>query len=231
MVLAVHLEIDVERRPARPEIRLPLQLHVAAGDRQRGLRPVLVVEGDRAVRGVHLLQRHVEHPARLRRDRQEDRIGLLPLLAQARQHHRHDRVIALRRAPQHRVEPPRAVEVGRRDELILEAERVEEPPQHRVVMRAEALKLAERVRHAGQRPLQVLPQHRLVRHVLRHLAHAVEIVREADQPRRNVRDRLERPADHRRPRHLAEGADMRQPARPVAGLEQHVPLGRRRRRA
>ena len=71
VVLAEHLEIDAERRPAHAEIRLPLQLHVAAGDRQRASRCRLVVEGDRAGLGVDLLHRHVEHAAALRRDRQE----------------------------------------------------------------------------------------------------------------------------------------------------------------
>jgi hypothetical protein len=40
MVLAVHLEIDAERRPARAEVGLPLELDVAAGDGKRPFAPV-----------------------------------------------------------------------------------------------------------------------------------------------------------------------------------------------
>ncbi len=201
MVLAVHLEIDVQRRPTGAEIGLPLQLHIAARDRQRGIGAVLVVEGDGAVLGVHLLQRHIEHPAGGGRDRQEDRIGLLALLTQGGHHDLHQRVVALAGAQERRVELARPVEVGGRDELVFEAERVEEAAQHRVVVVAEALELAERVGDRGQRALQVLAQHGAVGHVVGHLAHPVHIVREADEAGRDVRDRLEGAPDHRRPRH------------------------------
>ncbi len=148
VVLAIHLEIDAQRRPARAEIRLPLQLHLPAGDRQRPFPPGLVVEGDRAFAGVDLLHRHIKHPPGLGVDRQEAGIGLLPLLAQAGQHDLHDVVIALGGMAQRVVEIARLVEVGRREELVLEAEGVEEPPQHGVVVVAEAREFAERVGHA-----------------------------------------------------------------------------------
>jgi hypothetical protein len=70
------------RGPAHAEIRLPLQLHMPAGDRHGGVATILVGEGDRAISGVDFLHRHVEHAAGNRRDRQERRIGRLPLLTQ-----------------------------------------------------------------------------------------------------------------------------------------------------
>jgi hypothetical protein len=87
---------------------------------------------------------------------------------------------------------------------------------------------AERVRHHGQRLVQVGFQKLLVGHVVRHLAHAVHVVGKADQPGWNVGDDLEGAAHHGGARHLAEGADMRQARGPIARLEQHVSLFGRR---
>jgi len=84
----------------------------------------------------------------LGRDRQEDRIGLLALLAQGRQHHRLYRVVVLQRGQKHLVEAARLVPIGRRLELVLEAEGIEESAQARVVGRAEArILVAERIGH------------------------------------------------------------------------------------
>ena len=228
MVLAIHLEIDAQRRPARAEVGLPLQLHAPAGDRQRLLVAILVVKGDGARHRVDVLDRHIKHAARLRADRQEAGIGLLPLLAQRGQHDRHDRVIPLRRPQQDRVHLAGLVILGRAGEFVLEPEGIEEPAQHRVVVVAEAREFPERVGHRGQRALQMLAQHGRVRHVFGHLAHSVHVVREHQQLRRQLRDFLKRAPDHRGPRHFAEGADMRQARGPVAGLEQHIALFGRR---
>ena len=63
----------------------------------------------------------------------------------------------------------------------------------------------------------------------RHLAQAVHVVGEGEQPGRNVGAMtLEGAAHHGGAHHLAEGADMRQARRAVAGLEQHIAFGRRR---
>ena len=228
MVLAIHLEVHIQRRPARAEVGLPLQFHVPARHGQGPFAARLVVEGDRAILGVHLLHWHVKHAAGFGMDRQEAGIGLLALFAQARQHHFHDRVVFLGRAQKRLVETARFVELGRRDELVFETEGVEEAAQHRVVMATEAVEFAERVRHGGQRLLQIRVEKLLLRHVLRHFPHPVHIVREADEPRRDIRDHLERAADHRRARHLAKGADMRQARGAITGLKQHIALlGRR----
>ena len=157
-------------------------------------------------------------------DRQERRIGLLPLLAQRGQHDRHDGVVALEHRQQRRVEAAGAVAFRRRQELVVEAERVEEGAQARVVVCAEAVMRAERIGHLGERLVEVLRHHLPVRDVVRHLAQAVHVVREGDEP---GRDRVsgqdpEGVAHHAGARHLAEGADMRQARGAVAGLEQRL---------
>ena len=48
------------------------------------------------------------------------------------------------------------VAIGRRQEFIVEAEAVEEMPQHRIVVVREALVLAERVGDLGQRLAEIL---------------------------------------------------------------------------
>jgi hypothetical protein len=71
--------------------------------------------------------------------------------------------------------------------------------------------------------MQMLAQQVLVGHVLRHLAHAVHVVGEAQKPRLHFAagERLERAPDHARARDFAERSDVRQPGGSVAGLKQH----------
>ncbi len=224
VVLAEHLEIDAERGPAHAEIGLPLQLHASAGDGHGDVGAVLVREGDRARLGVDLLHRHVEHAAAGRRDRKERAIRLLPLGAQGRQHDGHDFVVALDGAEQDLVEAAGLVVLRGARKLVLEAEGVEEAAQHGVVVVAEArIVAAERIGHGRQRHLQIGLEGRAVRHVLRDLAHAVHVVREAKEAGLDLafRQHLEGVAHHGGARNLAEGADVRQARRAVAGLEQH----------
>ena len=176
MVFTVHLKIDVQRRPARPEIGLPLQFHIATRDRQGHLLTVLGVEGNRTRLSVHMLHRHVHNPPAFRVDRQENRIGLTTFLTQRFQHDLHNVIILLSRAQQNFVKLSSGIELGRRNKLILEAEGIQEPAQHRVVMMAKALVGAKRVRHSGQRALQVFGQTVRVGHVRRHFAHPIQIV-------------------------------------------------------
>ena len=171
-----------------------------------------------------MFHRHIKDPTRLRVDRQEDRISLLAFLAQAFQHDGHDIVIPFGRTEQRLVEPARAIEFRGRDELVLEPERVEETAQHRVVVVTEAVMGAERIGHLGQRLLQMLAQRVCVGQRAGNLAHPVQIVRKADQPCGDVRDHLERAADHRGARYLAECSDMRQATGAIAGLEQDMTL-------
>ena len=197
---------------------------MAAGDGKRGLGPVLVVEGHRSGRGVDLFHRHVEHPARFRRDRQEGAVSGLTLLAERRQHHLHDVVVALGRLEQRGVEPARLVIFRGAGEFVFEAERVEEAAQHGVVMRGEAVVIAaERVRHRRKRHVEVGLKRRPVRHVVGNFAHAVHVVGKADQPRLDLvaGQHAEGVPHHGGARHFTEGADMRQAGGAVAGLEDH----------
>src|SRR5207253_7649037 len=65
--------------------------------------------------------------------RSEGRIGGAPLVAQRRQHDRLHRLEALQRLQQHRIVAPGAVVLGRRHELVVEAEPIEERPRPGVV--------------------------------------------------------------------------------------------------
>ncbi len=213
VVLAEHLEIDVERGPAHAEVRLPLQLHMAAGDRHGGVAPVLVGEGHGAILGIDLLHGDIEHAAGNGRDRQEGRIGRLPLGPEGRQHHGHDLVIAFGGEAQDVIELARAVIFRRAGEFVVEAEGVEKPAQHGVVVRAEARILVRPgIGHRGQGLLQMRLHGLLGGHGVGDLAHAVEIVREAQEPGRDLvaRQQPEGGADHGGARHFAEGADMGQ---------------------
>ncbi len=63
VILAIHLKVHIQRRPAGTEIGLPLQLHMAACDRQRGFHAVLV-KGDGAGLCIDMLDRDVKHRGR-----------------------------------------------------------------------------------------------------------------------------------------------------------------------
>ena len=123
---------------------------------------------------------------------------------------------------------PGLVAFGRRQELVVEAEGVEEFAQARIVVMREALMRAERVRHLGQRLAERRGHQLLVRDVVRHLAQAVHVVREGDEAGRDgvAGQHPEGMAHHAGARHLAEGADMRQARGAVAGLEQSLLLAR-----
>ena len=171
-------------------------------------------------------QRDLQHDAGARAQRQERRVGRAPLGPERRHDDRHHRVVLLEHPEQRRVEPAGAVAVGRRHELIVEAEAVEEGAQPGVVVRAQAGVRPERVGHRRQRPAEMVCQHGLLRQVVGHLAEAVHVVGKRDQPRRHVGQQAIGAPHHRRPHDLGEGADVRQTRRPVAGLEQHLALGR-----
>ena len=226
-ILAGHFVVDPEREPAHRPVRLPLQLAMPAGDRKRhALFCLGIIVGDRPCLHVMRHNRHIQHHAGARTDRQERRIARRALFAQGRQHHRHHLVDALQHAHQRRVEFSRSVIIGRARELVVESERVEKRAQPRVVVGAETVMGAERIGHPGQRLAEVLFQHLLVRHVVGYLAQAVHVVGERDQPGPDLvlGEHTKRMAHHGGARDLAESADMRQARRPVAGREQHLVL-------
>ena len=229
VILAEHLEIDAKGSPAHAEIGLPLQLHIAAGDRQCGVAPILIGEGDRAIPGIDLFHRHIKDAPRYRGNRQEGRIGRLPLGPKGGQHHLHDVVIALGGAQQHGVELAAAVIFGGAGEFVVEAERVEEAAQHGVIVLAETgIFIGPGIGHRGQRLLQMRLHGLFGRHGIGNLAHAVEIVGETDQPGRDLiaRQQAEGGAHHGGAGHFAKGADMGQARRAITGLEQSFALAR-----
>ena len=118
----------------------------------------------------------------------------------------------LQHLEQRGVEAAGGVALGRREELVVEAEGVEKGLQPRIVVLAEARMVAEGVRHLGQRLAEMLRQHLLVGDVVRHFAQAVHVVGEADQPRRDLvlGQHAEGVAHEGGAGDLAEGADMGQ---------------------
>ncbi len=78
---------------------------------------------------------------------------------------------------------------------------------------------AIRIGHAGERLIEMIVHHLLVRHARRHLPHPVHVVGKGDQAARPIHQLGQSVADHQRPGHFLEGAEVRQPARAVAGLE------------
>ena len=222
-VLARHLVVDAERRPAHRPIRLPLQLAMAARDRHLR-QPARCRDPCRRSSPTATSRSTIgtcsTWPGR-RRDRQEGTVGGAAFGPERRQDHVADRIVMLQHLEQRRVEAPGGVALGRREELVVEAERVEKCLQPRIVVMAEALMLAERIGHLRQRLAEMLGQHLLVGDVVGHLAQAVHVVGEADQPRRDLvlGEHAEGVAHHGGARDLAERADMRQARWPVAGLE------------
>ncbi len=221
-VLPRHLVVDAERRPAHGPVRLPLQLAMTARDRNlrepSGLG--LLVE-DRAGGRVAIDDRHLEHLAGDGRDRQEGAVGGAPLRPKRRQDHVADRLVMLKHPEQRLVEAPGRVAFRRREKLVFETESVEERPEPRIVVVAEARVIAEGIGNLRERLAEMLGHHLLVGDVARHLAQTVHIVREADQPRRDLvlGEHAEGMAHHGGAGDLAEGADMRQARGTVTGLE------------
>jgi hypothetical protein len=166
--------------------------------------------------------------AGLRAEGQERAVGGAAFRAQGGEDDLLHLVVILQHAEQRLVEFAGGIAFGRALEFVVETELVQEGAKACVVVVAEAFMRAERVGHAGQRLVEMLGQHFLVRHVVRHLAQAVHIVGKGEQPGRDIRHGGKGVAHHGGARDLAEGADMRQAGRAIAGLEQHITLVRRR---
>ena len=172
--------------------------------------------------------RHLQHVAGLGAKRQEGAVGRLPLRPQRRQDDLHDHVVVAERVLERLVEFARSVRLGRTLEGVGEAEVVEEGAEPGIVVGAETLVGAEGVRNPGQRLAEMLLHHRPVRDVVGHLAQRVHVVGEGHEARRDVAHRREGVAHHGRARDLGEGADVGQARGTVAGLEERIPLRRRR---
>ncbi len=148
--------------------------------------------------------------AGFRRNRQERRIGRAAFLAQGRQHDVHDFLVFPTCLDQHVVECAGLIIFGRRREIILKPVGIKEILQTGVVVLGKAFVGAERVTHFGQWKVQILGQFVLHRHVGRHLAEPVHIVRETDQFCGDVGNDLKRAAHHGCARDLTKGAQVRQ---------------------
>ena len=179
--------------------------------------PGLAVVGD---------DRHLQHDAGTRRDRQERRVRLGPLLTQRWQHHRHDLFKVLQHIEKCGIETSRRVASRRRHEFVVEAELIEKRAQPRIVVRGKARIGPERIGHLGQRLAQMLRHHLLVGDVVGDLAQPVHVVGERDQPRLDlvIGENAKGVAHHRGARHFAERPDVRQAGRTIAGLEDHLVL-------
>ena len=126
------------------------------------------------------------------------------------------------------VEAAGGVAAGGALELVGEAETIQKAAQHGVVVFAEAGMGAERIGDVGERLAEMAADHLAVRNIVGHFAQAVAIVREGEQAGLDAgRQQLEGAADHGGARHFAEGADMGQARRAVAGLEQDIAFRRR----
>ena len=221
-VLARHLVIDPERHPAHRPVDLPLQLGAAGEDRLLDLlagRRIDVAHQPRL--RVHHLDRDLEHLAAFRADREDRRVGPAPFLAQGREHHVHDRAVSAQHLAQRLVEPAGPVAVGRGEELVVEAEAVEELREAdcccaRHSCRGRSHRDRAPGSAAGRDGRASCPGAGTSG---RDLAHSVHVVGESDQPARPVDHLRQGVADHQGPGHFLEGAEMGQPARAVAGLE------------
>ena len=81
-VLAGHLIVDAEREPAHRPVRLPLQLAMSAGDWKRDALFCLgIIVADRPRLHVMRHDRHIQHLASARANRQERRIARRTLFA------------------------------------------------------------------------------------------------------------------------------------------------------
>jgi hypothetical protein len=181
--------------------------------------PVLVDHGAGVLVGLD--ERHLQDPPGLGTEGQEGAVGGPALGPERGQHHRHDVVVVGENRLERGVEAARAVALGRAHQLVVEAEGVEEGAEAGVVVGAEALVGAEGVGHGGERLAQVLGEELLPGHVVGHLAQAVHVVREGDQPGRQVAEHGEGAAHHGGAGDLGEGADVGQTGGSVAGLEHH----------
>ena len=137
-VLAVHLVIDLHRVPAQSPVGLPLHLARTAGHRLGDfIAGFGLTVGDGTGASINAEHGHLQHLAANRRDRQERRIGCLALVAEGGEHDAHDLLIGLGHAHQRFVEFAGLVGFGRRLELVVEAEAVEEALQAAVVLGSE----------------------------------------------------------------------------------------------
>ena len=136
--------------------------------------------------------------------------------------------MALEHPPERRVEPPRAIALGRAHELVLEPEAVQERLQTRGSCYGRNSLRSRTDRESRSAACGDAPRPSRAAGCCRARRAARPCRRRTRRACRPARQPLERLADQGRAKHLGEGADVRQARRPVAGLEQHEPLRGRR---
>ena len=208
-VLAIHFVINAKRDPAHRPIDFPLKLRLSAQDRLRD-HVAIVVKTDKTSFGIHNFDGHLKHHTGFFADRQDRRIGRRALFAQGRQHDVQYTLIIAQHIFQRSIERTAFILRGRRDKFIFKAELIKKMPQHGIVVRSEAFEFFKRVWDARKRFTEMFGQHRLVRHIVGHLAQTVHIVGKFDEPRGRVGQCPECVTDHGGAQDFVEGADMRQ---------------------
>ena len=182
-----------------------------------------VIPADQTGFDIQNFDRNLQHNACARMNRQKGRIAGGALLAEGRQHNRHNRVITFQHPQQRRIKAAGCISVGGGHECIVKAELVEKGAQHRIVVMGKALEFIEGVGHLCQRLAQMQAEHVLIGHIVRHFAQAVHIIGKGDELGRNlvVGEQPESLTHHGCARHFAECADMRQARGAIAGFKQN----------
>ena len=78
---------------------------------------------------------------------------------------------------------------------------------------------AKRIRHLGQRLIEVFLQQILIGQIARHFAQTVHIIGKRNQACRTIGEYRKRMAHHARARNLAKGSNMRQTRGTIACLK------------
>ncbi len=137
-ILAGHFVVDTKREPAHRPIGLPLALDPAARDEGFDFLAGFRIEiDDGALLRVTLDHRHLQHGAGSGTNRQEGRIGRLPLVAKRRQDDVHHLIVDFKHPHERFVETAGGVIVGRAGELVSKAETVQKSAKPGIVRRAE----------------------------------------------------------------------------------------------
>ena len=98
-----------------------------------------ILVGDRPGGEIAVDDRHLQHLSGGRGDRQERAVSGAALRPERRQDHVADRVVMIEHLEQRLVEAAARVAFGRREELVVEVERIEKRPEPGIVVLAEAL--------------------------------------------------------------------------------------------
>ena len=94
------------------------------------------------------------------------------------------------------VEPSRLIAISGADEFIVEPEFIQESLKTRIVVFAETVMRAERIRDGGQRLTQILGHHFLFGNILRDAAKSIHVIGKSKQFSGDFRHFVEGAPDH-----------------------------------